>query len=148
MGRGIIGRIRLICLNTVSPFSRLPVSYSQHRGCEKSDLFIADDVGDRFFKYNDELVTEVPATEVLEDRTGSDANPALLCYVRKGQDLVHTLHRRILEDAGETGQGEVEAVPPIEGEQAPRDEPVEGTKDDVVMESQGYNSNAQSLNYL
>jgi ubiquitin carboxyl-terminal hydrolase 25/28 len=34
---------------------------------------------------------------VLEDRTGSDANPALLCYVRKGRNLVDTLHREILE---------------------------------------------------
>lgn len=64
-----------------------------------SRLENVDVVADRFFKYNDELVTEVPSTEVLEDRTGSDANPALLCYVRKGKDLVHTLHRRILEDS-------------------------------------------------
>ena len=64
-----------------------------------SRLESADVVADRFFKYNDELVTEVPSTEVLEDRTGSDANPALLCYVRKGKDLVHTLHRRILEES-------------------------------------------------
>jgi ubiquitin carboxyl-terminal hydrolase 25/28 len=34
---------------------------------------------------------------VLEDRTGSDANPALLCYVRKGRSLVETLHREVLE---------------------------------------------------
>jgi hypothetical protein len=42
---------------------------------------------ERFFKYNDETVTEVTADEVLQDRTGSDANPALLCYVRKGMEL-------------------------------------------------------------
>lgn len=35
--------------------------------------------------------------EVLQDRTGSDANPALLCYVRKGKGLVDTLHREIYE---------------------------------------------------
>jgi hypothetical protein len=52
---------------------------------------------DKFFKYNDEQVTEVPASEVLEDRTGSDANPALLCYVRRGMDLVDVLHREVLE---------------------------------------------------
>lgn len=51
----------------------------------------------RFFKYNDETVTEVTADEVLQDRTGSDANPALLCYVRKGKDLVDTLHREVYE---------------------------------------------------
>jgi AmiR/NasT family two-component response regulator len=34
---------------------------------------------------------------VLQDRTGSDANPALLCYVRKGKDLVDTLHREVYE---------------------------------------------------
>ncbi len=58
-------------------------------------------LGDRFFKYNDETVTEVPETEVLQDRTGSDANPALLCYVRKGKNLVDTLHREVLEKAEE-----------------------------------------------
>jgi len=52
---------------------------------------------DQFFKYNDELVTPVPASEVLQDRTGSDANPALLCYVRRGKDLVDTLHREVLD---------------------------------------------------
>lgn len=39
----------------------------------------------------------MPASEVLQDRTGSDANPALLCYVRKGKDLVDTLHREVFE---------------------------------------------------
>jgi hypothetical protein len=53
--------------------------------------------GERFFKYNDEQVTEVPSSEVLQDRTGSDANPALLCYVRKDKDLVETLHRELFE---------------------------------------------------
>jgi hypothetical protein len=52
---------------------------------------------ERFFKYNDETVTEVTADEVLQDRTGSDANPALLCYVRKGKDLVDVLHREVYE---------------------------------------------------
>jgi ubiquitin carboxyl-terminal hydrolase 25/28 len=51
---------------------------------------------EKFFKYNDETVTEVPSSEVLQDRTGDDANPALLCYVRKGQSLVDTLHRQVL----------------------------------------------------
>jgi hypothetical protein len=60
----------------------------------------------------------VPADEVLQDRTGSDANPALLCYVRKGRDLVDTLHREVLdlglsirddevEQAGQEGQVEM-----------------------------------------
>lgn len=48
---------------------------------------------DRFFKYNDAEVTEVPMSEVLQDRTGQDANPALLCYVRKGTGLIQTLCR-------------------------------------------------------
>ncbi|WWC89454.1 uncharacterized protein L201_004378 [Kwoniella dendrophila CBS 6074] len=55
------------------------------------------DNGDTFFKYNDETVTQVPSTEVLQDRTGDDANPALLCYVRKGKNLIDTLHREILK---------------------------------------------------
>lgn len=57
--------------------------------------------GDQFFKYNDEQVTQVPASEVLQDRTGSDANPALLCYVRKGRNLVDTLHRAVLDEERE-----------------------------------------------
>ncbi|ODO08058.1 hypothetical protein I350_03641 [Cryptococcus amylolentus CBS 6273] len=57
---------------------------------------------EEFYSYNDELVTVVPATEVLQDRTGSDANPALLCYARKGWNLVETLHREVLEqEAGD-----------------------------------------------
>ena len=52
---------------------------------------------DKFFKYNDEQVTEVPSSEVLEDRTGSDANPALLCYFRRGGNMIDTLHREVLE---------------------------------------------------
>ncbi|WVF71581.1 hypothetical protein IAT40_006389 [Kwoniella sp. CBS 6097] len=50
-----------------------------------------------FFKYNDDTVTPVPTSEVLQDRTGDDANPALLCYVRKGKKLIDTLHREILD---------------------------------------------------
>lgn len=53
----------------------------------------------RFYQYNDEKVTETTAQEVLKDRTGDDANPALLCYVRRGKGLVDTLHRNILEMA-------------------------------------------------
>ncbi|ORX36800.1 hypothetical protein BD324DRAFT_627205 [Kockovaella imperatae] len=55
------------------------------------------DKSEEFFKYNDETVTVVPRSEVLQDRTGSDANPALLCYVRKGRNLIDTLHREVLE---------------------------------------------------
>jgi ubiquitin carboxyl-terminal hydrolase 25/28 len=72
--------------------------------------------GDQFFKYNDETVTSVPKDEVLEDRTGSDANPALLCYVRKGQGLIDTLHREILER---------EEIPVVEGENEGGPEDVE-----------------------
>lgn len=50
----------------------------------------------------------MPASEVLEDRTGSDANPALLCYVRKDRDLVDTLHREILEVEALLGDEEIE----------------------------------------
>ncbi len=42
-------------------------------------------------------MTGVLETEVLQDRTGSDANPALLCYVRKRKSLIDTLHREVLE---------------------------------------------------
>lgn len=54
-------------------------------------------LGEEFYNYNDEKVTVVPASEVLQDRTGSDANPALLCYARKGWNLIDSLHREILE---------------------------------------------------
>lgn len=61
---------------------------------------------EEFYNYNDEKVTVVPASEVLQDRTGSDANPALLCYARKGWNLVDSLHREILEH----GSPEVEEL--------------------------------------
>lgn len=66
-------------------------------------------VADKFFKYNDETVTEVPASDILMDRTGDDANPALLCYVRKGFNLIDTLHREILNRPVEL-EGEKVAV--------------------------------------
>jgi ubiquitin carboxyl-terminal hydrolase 25/28 len=79
------------------------------------------DHGDQFFKYNDETVTCVPKEEVLQDRTGSDANPALLCYVRKGEGLVDTLHREILElvegaEEGREGQAKDEAMSGVDRE--------------------------------
>lgn len=58
------------------------------------------------------MVTEVPASEVLQDRTGSDANPALLCYVRKDQDLVDTLHREVFER--EQVEKQMAAIDPAE----------------------------------
>ena len=79
-----------------------PIMVSNLRKWMKAILSIV--IGDRYFKYNDETVTDVPAEEVLQDRTGSDANPALLCYVRKGKDLVDTLHRHVLETEAEVDQ--------------------------------------------
>ncbi|KAG8678313.1 ubiquitin-specific protease ubp2 [Ceratobasidium sp. 394] len=48
---------------------------------------------DEWFKYNDSEVTAVGKEEVLADGTGSTANPYLLVYVRKGADVVDTVHR-------------------------------------------------------
>jgi len=48
---------------------------------------------DEWFKYNDSEVTPVGKDEVLADGTGSTANPYLLVYVRKGDDIVDTVHR-------------------------------------------------------
>ncbi|KAF8596170.1 cysteine proteinase [Ceratobasidium sp. AG-I] len=48
---------------------------------------------DEWFKYNDSEVTPVNKTEVLADGTGSTANPYLLVYVRKGYEIVDTVHR-------------------------------------------------------
>ncbi|KAK8864283.1 hypothetical protein IAR55_001529 [Kwoniella newhampshirensis] len=88
------------------------VSVFMHRGKSSGSghywtyqAFLPDH-SDTFFKYNDETVTQVPASEVLQDRTGDDANPALLCYVRKGRSLVDTLHREVLEKAEVQEQGE------------------------------------------
>ena len=121
-----------------------------------------DGSGDRFFKYNDELVTEVPATEVLEDRTGSDANPALLCYVRKGKDLVQTLHRRMLEaDSPKDGNADGPmggGVLDLDGQRGQvmlddkEDREAVEHVEDIVMDgqsqSQGHTSNARHLDLL
>ena len=61
-------------------------------------------------------MTEVPASEVLEDRTGSDANPALLCYVRRGRDLVDTLYREVMEQQGEVGMSGGDAAVGLGGD--------------------------------
>jgi hypothetical protein len=63
----------------------------------------------------------VPASEVLQDRTGGEANPALLCYVRRGKDLVDTLHREVYEleqagaldeiQSGTAGDGDMDEAP-------------------------------------
>lgn len=52
---------------------------------------------DEWFKYNDSEVTPVPKDEVLADGTGSTANPYLLVYVRKGCDVMDTIHRVSVE---------------------------------------------------
>ncbi|KAG8740907.1 ubiquitin-specific protease ubp2 [Ceratobasidium sp. 414] len=53
---------------------------------------------DEWFKYNDSEVTAVGKEEVLADGTGSTANPYLqLVYVRKGADVVDTVHRLAAE---------------------------------------------------
>lgn len=75
--------------------AHLPDHCESHNSSPPCDSLIA--LADQFFKYNDETVTAVPSSEVLEDRTGSDANPALLCYVRRDRQLVDTLHRELLE---------------------------------------------------
>lgn len=98
------GLTRHTCLITVSSLSHCSgIKHGQHLTA----------AGDRFFKYNDEVVTEVPASEVLQDRTGDDANPALLCYVRRNKGLIDTLHREILEreaaDAAQALQAEAES---------------------------------------
>lgn len=43
---------------------------------------------DDYYHFNDERVTKIDKTEVLKDTTGSNANPYLLVYVKKGQDMV------------------------------------------------------------
>ncbi|CAE6464645.1 unnamed protein product [Rhizoctonia solani] len=53
---------------------------------------------DEWFKYNDSEVTAVSKDEVLADGTGSTANPYLLVYVRKGHDIMDTIHRVAMSD--------------------------------------------------
>lgn len=60
------------------------------------------DEPDSWFKYNDSDVTVVPKDEVLQDTTGSTANPYLLVFARKGSNVVKTVNRfdvAALEDA-------------------------------------------------
>jgi ubiquitin carboxyl-terminal hydrolase 25 len=54
------------------------------------------DQPDRWLKYNDTRVTDVSASEVLADTTGSTSNPYWLSFVRKGQrDAFETVKREI-----------------------------------------------------
>jgi len=70
-----------------------------HRGSSPSFghyFFYSPNLPDRpeeWFKYNDSTVTEVAKGEVLADTTGSNANPYLLVFARKGSDVVHTVNR-------------------------------------------------------
>lgn len=48
---------------------------------------------DEWFKYNDSDVTLVSKDEVLQDTTGSTANPYLLVFARKGSNVVETVNR-------------------------------------------------------
>ncbi|TBU41273.1 cysteine proteinase [Dichomitus squalens] len=48
---------------------------------------------DEWFKYNDSDVSAVSKDEVLADTTGSTANPYMLVFVRKGVDVIDTVHR-------------------------------------------------------
>ncbi|KAH8835135.1 hypothetical protein DL96DRAFT_1572945 [Flagelloscypha sp. PMI_526] len=48
---------------------------------------------DEWFRYNDESVQIVSKEEVLADTTGTNANPYLLVFARKGSNVVDTVHR-------------------------------------------------------
>ncbi|KAG2022705.1 ubiquitin C-terminal hydrolase Ubp2 [Coprinopsis cinerea AmutBmut pab1-1] len=48
---------------------------------------------DSWFKYNDSDVSVVSKDEVLQDTTGSTANPYLLVFARKGSNVVETVNR-------------------------------------------------------
>ena len=45
---------------------------------------------EQYLKFNDEQVTRVDSHEVLGDTSGSNANPYLLVYVRKGATGIRT----------------------------------------------------------
>ncbi|KAK7040147.1 ubiquitin-specific protease ubp2 [Paramarasmius palmivorus] len=48
---------------------------------------------DEWFKYNDSDVSKISKEEVLQDTTGSTANPYLLVFARKGSAVVDTVKR-------------------------------------------------------
>ncbi|KAH6917099.1 ubiquitin C-terminal hydrolase Ubp2 [Coprinopsis sp. MPI-PUGE-AT-0042] len=48
---------------------------------------------DEWFKYNDSDVTLVNKDEVLQDTTGSTANPYTLVFARKGSNVIETVNR-------------------------------------------------------
>ncbi|KAL0565497.1 ubiquitin-specific protease ubp2 [Marasmius crinis-equi] len=48
---------------------------------------------DEWFKYNDSDVSKIEKEEVLQDTTGSTANPYLLVFARKGSEVVDTVKR-------------------------------------------------------
>lgn len=52
---------------------------------------------DEWFKYNDQNVSKVSRDEVLVDTSGTNANPYLLVYARKGENLVRTVHRTLIQ---------------------------------------------------
>ncbi|KAI8054075.1 hypothetical protein BDF22DRAFT_775805 [Syncephalis plumigaleata] len=58
-------------------------------------IYIYDWENQRWFKYNDDIVTEVSKDEVFKDTTGDDANPYCMVYVCANDldQLVHTVHR-------------------------------------------------------
>ncbi|KAG7099973.1 hypothetical protein E1B28_001766 [Marasmius oreades] len=48
---------------------------------------------DEWFKYNDSDVSKIDKEEVLQDTTGSTANPYLLVFARRGSQVVDTVKR-------------------------------------------------------
>lgn len=48
---------------------------------------------DSWFKYNDSDVSVVPKDEVFKDTTGSNANPYLLVFERRGTNVIETVKR-------------------------------------------------------
>ncbi|KAJ8084920.1 ubiquitin-specific protease ubp2 [Marasmius tenuissimus] len=57
---------------------------------------------DEWFKYNDSDVSKIDKEEVLQDTTGSTANPYLLVFARKGSQVVDTVKRYDPESFVET----------------------------------------------
>lgn len=60
---------------------------------------------DKFFYYSDEVVKEVTGDEVFSDQSAKGVSPALLCYVRCGEGLVDTLHRKTVDDKEAAAEG-------------------------------------------
>jgi hypothetical protein len=81
-----IGCTSAICQNLVSP------GFINRRVLSNTDVYDVT-LADTYFQFNDETVRATTAKEVLQDTTGSNANPYLLVYAKKGSQAIEVMTR-------------------------------------------------------